>query len=139
MTAAPEDMDYVVNAKRFNDPDSMSVGKHHTGFHGAIVHGVFKHTSFASTVKGLMEFLLAHCSEQSGSRTLKIGIYCKRGRHRSVAVAVLCLCEYMGARGGRYKFLSKDAGHWQHLCVSCDKCSFTSNAKQTKDGSTSLI
>ena len=73
-----------MNAICFHDPASMGVGQHHTGFH----NGVFNHASFEDTVKGLMEFLLAYCNEQPGP-TLRIGIYCKIGRRRSVALAVL--------------------------------------------------
>ena len=125
------ELDHVISAKSFFDPDSMTVGKYHTGFHDDIVTGIFNHPSFEYVLTDLLQFLIAIRSEQPRRRQIYLGIVCTKGRHRSVALAVLFqhVVLFLGAARCSRTFMSDEIGEWRHLCRGCSRCNEYSVAK----------
>ena len=131
LSTPQHELDHVISAKSLFDPASMTVGKYHTGFHDDIVTGIFNRPSFEYVLTDFLQFLIAIRSEQPRRRKIYLGIVCKKGRHRSVALAVLFqhVVLLLGAARCNRTFVSDEIGEWRHLCRGCSHCNEYSIAK----------
>lgn len=92
--------DLVVDARRFPDPDAMVLTRH-TGVHHAIIARLVRHRNFPRWLGDVKRRLLALAIGRSSglrgagagafvdSAPLRVAIYCKAGKHRSVAGAMI--------------------------------------------------
>ena len=129
----------AVDCRQFFDPAGHT---RHVGFHSDVVCGVVSHRSFASWVAGVVRGL-ANCVQQAveGGHAVRglrvtLAIYCKSGRHRSVAAAaVLASClatsqfRKLNLVLGQQKHLA--AGFWSgRTCSGCAECHEVDAKKQ---------
>ena len=63
--------------------------------------------------------------------TCSIGVFCRAGRHRSVAVGwfFMKILLQLGARV-KVEHLEQNAGQWSHLCTGCPGCAHGTPAKE---------
>ena len=105
----------------------MTVAKCHTGFHDDIVTGIFNHPSFEYVLTDVLQFLITIRNEQPRRRQIYLGIVCKKGRRRSVALAVLF--QHVVLFLGAARCNSDEIGEWRHLCRGCTHCNEYNIAK----------
>lgn len=125
------DVDMIIDARPFPDPDAGLL-THHVGIHHGIIARVVKHNNFLWFLKSVKRewtrALRRRRDDQvlySGSPPLlSIAIYCKAGKHRSVAVAVVLRHILSNAEGCvccEPKHLS--AKWWARCCGGeCSEC-----------------
>jgi hypothetical protein len=84
------DVDLVLDARRFPDPGAQH-NIRHIGVHPDIICGIVYHSNFRSYLKDVRslwrEAMSKKRSQPGALPQLVIALYCKAGKHRSVAVA----------------------------------------------------
>ena len=112
------DIDVFVDARPFPDPEAGDL-RGHVGNHPQIIARMAEHKNF--------RFWLSHVHREirlvlQRERTVRIGLFCKKGRHRSVAAA--WLLKHIGEREGwtcTVTHLCSDK--WNYRCREwCREC-----------------
>ena len=136
MNACPVELDLTISCLRIDDPDRAR-SRHtedgddlgfHPGYHDVTLARVFAHAEFL-VLLGEVKAWVAQLS--SAQKEARLGIFCRAGRHRSVAV--LWLLAHVLARLGarvRVNHLEQNAGRWSHLCRGCRSCAEGTMTKQ---------
>ena len=113
----------MVNCKGFHDPQEDKSLRSHCGLHESTVAAILRHQQWQDTLSHVIDFL-----KRPGNRSgrISMGVYCARGRHRSVAVCFL-LSEALQRLGAQVhvSFTERQAGNWNRLCSTCRKCRST--------------
>lgn len=114
------DYDYYVDCTGFHDPQRDRKLQSHIGTHDEMVKRVAEHQDFDWHLRALANFF-----NKSQEDELRIGVFCKAGRHRSVAMAFLLSkalaqlhCEVKVA------YLEQE-NNWTGLCTDCSFCKDT--------------
>ena len=112
------DIDVFVDARPFPDPEAGDL-RGHVGNHPQIIARMAEHKNF--------RFWLSHVHREirlvlQRERTVRIGLFCKKGRHRSVAAA--WLLKHIGEREGWMCTVTHLCSHkWTDTCGGrCDQC-----------------
>eukprot|EP00435_Cladocopium_sp_Y103_P040554 s2415_g11.t1 len=82
-----EEAHFVVDMRSFYDPGCGPL-KRHDGRHNEIIRRMVHHHLFTDLVRDLRQQLEEHLEDQS-NRSVKFLLFCKSGRHRSVAAGGL--------------------------------------------------
>lgn len=115
------DYDHYMDCTWFHDPARDTSLQSHTGLHETMILRMEQHQDFDWYLKSLARFL--HSVEGD---EIRIGIFCKAGRHRSVSMSFLvsralqllnCKVEVI--------YVEKYANHWNALCTQCPFCADT--------------
>eukprot|EP00438_Fugacium_kawagutii_P003148 Skav218928 [mRNA] locus=scaffold678:25654:27015:+ [translate_table: standard] len=81
--------DLILDARDFPDPNSWALSQlGHSGRHHQIVGGLVSHRNFWYWLKEVKGRFQKHVEKKSSS-DITVAIYCKRGKHRSVAAAMI--------------------------------------------------
>ena len=109
-------------ARRMVDGQDLAL---HPGHHDITLSRVFEHDKFAKLLGELKAFT-STCRP-----TCSIGVFCRAGRHRSVAVGwfFMKILLQLGARV-KVEHLEQNAGQWSHLCTGCPGCAHGTPAKE---------
>ena len=94
-----DDVDLALSCLRIEDPQRRRDLGQHPGLHDEILANVYLHSQFAPLLAG---------SETEHT----VGVFCRAGRHRSVAVAWL-LCQFFVSLGARARLAHLEPHAWQ--------------------------
>jgi hypothetical protein len=120
-----------VDARVFWDPAGNT---NHIGLHRDVIHGVVTHRMFATWLSGVVRHIATAVQEAvsrgASSTGLKctVAVYCKSGRHRSVAAAHLVAACIAAVGSPRLKLVLGSCidlhnAFWGHkLCNGCEEC-----------------
>ena len=122
--------DVVVDARHFPDPDSHSL-RRHTGHHPEIISRIVRHRNFREWLTAVKaEFVVAAEAREANARAdgsiyadVGVAVYCRSGKHRSVAGALVLKCALEAE-----KWLCPEARHlsqktWYRCCRGlCPEC-----------------
>lgn len=115
-----ENVDVVVDARRFPDPDAYSLTRH-IGVHHEIIARLVRHRNFPRWFKGVKQQFL---DLAGATASMSMAIYCKAGKHRSVAGATIlehCLREEGWDCSLRH--LSQTQWNKKYCCQGlCEEC-----------------
>jgi len=128
------DVDLVVDARRFPDPEAMQFTQH-TGHHYKIIARLAAHRNFPKWLAHLKKrFVHAHEARVAARAakgdasgvvpTVTVALYCRAGKHRSVAAAII-LVHILNAEGWECsapRHLSER--RWSRYCCKgvCREC-----------------
>ena len=124
----PDDVDLALSCLRIEDPQRRRDLCQHPGLHDEILANVYLHSQFAPLLAEVKRWVARLPSSETEHT---VGVFCRAGRHRSVAVAWL-LCQFFVSLGARARLahLERDAGRWSHLCQGCRSCAEGTPTKQ---------
>eukprot|EP00927_Polykrikos_kofoidii_P051760 TRINITY_DN45556_c0_g1_i1.p1 TRINITY_DN45556_c0_g1~~TRINITY_DN45556_c0_g1_i1.p1 ORF type:complete len:558 (-),score=101.37 TRINITY_DN45556_c0_g1_i1:107-1780(-) len=93
MRAREPHVNVIIDARPFDDPEARSLTKH-SGMHPDIIARIVQHQRFGKWLHDLKSNVTwaleeANKKVQSKMPLLRVAIYCKAGRHRSVAGAII--------------------------------------------------
>eukprot|EP00930_Biecheleria_cincta_P030802 TRINITY_DN21348_c0_g1_i1.p1 TRINITY_DN21348_c0_g1~~TRINITY_DN21348_c0_g1_i1.p1 ORF type:complete len:589 (-),score=109.82 TRINITY_DN21348_c0_g1_i1:127-1893(-) len=129
-TGRHEDVDIVVDARMFPDPDAFSLTRH-SGRHYKIVQRLCQHRNFPSWLQSValkfrkvQEARRNSTCKDNWTKSITIAVYCRAGKHRSVAAAGILkhIFEATGYRCPEARHLSYDK--WGRNCCKgqCKEC-----------------
>jgi len=116
--------DVLIDARPFHDPAGQNVGHGHTGMHRDILTRIAARDAFKATYQQSMHDVLHAVPQRrrQDDEHVGIAIYCKAGKHRSVALSIfieLGLRRY-GRDVAETHHLSRDTWPWCHgNCYHC--------------------
>lgn len=118
--------DVILDARMFPDPDAALLTRH-SGRHHLIIARICQHRNFRwwlQDAKIQYQKVLQRC-ERRGVQTPKISIavYCRRGKHRSVAAA--CILRHIFQCEGYHcpELQHLSYAHWRNCCkMQCAEC-----------------
>ncbi len=88
--AAEHDKCMEVDCRRFSDPDARKRGGlRHLGFAGSVLHKIATDRRFADFLENVLTDLILLGCQEPVDKPVHVVFFCKKGRHRSVAVAHL--------------------------------------------------
>ena len=125
----------LVNAMGFHDPASKKETDGHVGHHPLILKALLTRPDILKRCCQAVRRGLAQCTQD----VLEVLVFCRSGRHRSVALAE-CMSGALAADLsviGRPEVHHLSAGHWDRMrnwCGLCNLCNPTgSESRQAKD------
>ena len=83
-------VDMLVDTRCLSDPEKSSL-TWHTGRHPEIIRRLANHPEFPGWLNTFKTSFRTHCVDggAGGNLSMTIGVYCKSGKHRSVAAALI--------------------------------------------------
>ena len=126
--AAENGYSYRANCCEVQDPDRDPYLHAHAGFHDCTWERTYSNMKCRDLLGDFLWWLM---NVPEGTRSLHVGVYCVRARHRSPAVAWImsCMVQGLGCRSVYTEYIERQAGNWSRLCTTCSSCAWTSNAK----------
>lgn len=123
-------VDVVCDARDFPDPDARGL-TWHTGHNHVIIARIVRHRNFRRWLRGFSLKFFEACRDKAGSDTgsgdgpvaLAIAVYCKSGKHRSVATALILkrILTTEGWHCDAIRHLSEK--RWERSCRGrCEEC-----------------
>jgi hypothetical protein len=131
------DVDLVLDARHFPAPNAGHVTRC-TGVHPEIIDRLVHHSHFKWYLKDVVkrqwkEILAKKRAEGDVAPSLVIAVYCRSGKHRSVAVAE-CL-KYIGEKAESLDVLERrdlSRARWGKICKGgCNDCAGYSQMRQS--------
>ena len=113
--------DHYIDCTGIEDPNRDRKVQAHIGLHEEIVSRLESHQDMDGHLRFLAQFL-----HRSVADEIRMGIFCRAGRHRSVAMAFLVgkALEKLNCQVS-VTYVERDANNWQRLCTDCPKCKDT--------------
>ena len=124
--------DLVVDARGFPDPAACAAGYGHTGHHPEIMQRIMNHKNFRTWLRQVKHrFLIAAENRFAMTRAANgscvdvgLALYCKSGKHRSVATALILRHILRMEQWGVAEVRHLSQKYWRGVCVPgrCDEC-----------------
>lgn len=119
--------DVILDARMFPDPDAALLTRH-SGRHHRIITRLCQHRNFPSWLNNAKRrfkeaFMSVGKRGSPSPQSLSVAVYCRRGKHRSVAAACILhhIFESEGFECPQIKHLSY--AHWRNCCrLECWEC-----------------
>jgi len=129
-------VDLVLDARRFPDPGATH-NTRHIGVHPEIIERIVRHWHFTEYLRDVRrkwrEVRERRRLQSDRTTSMVIAVYCRSGKHRSIAVAE-CL-KHIGQRVEGLRFNGRNdlsRPRWKNVCRGgCDECSTPSERKES--------
>ena len=115
----------ILDCRGFHDPDkSESAGRWHLGMHPKNLQAIVAHPDFEGFLRDVRQLLAKLDFESEEPVPVTIVCYCRKGAHRSTAMAVILQHVLRQTRHVLpIRHLSKEADVWrQDYCDECREC-----------------
>ena len=123
-----QNYDYRVDCCEISDPDRDPSLNGHAGFHDSILERTYANVQCKDLIGDFLWWIMMR---SEGTRRLHVGVYCVRSRHRSTAMAwiLTLMTQALGCQSVHTVYMERQAGNWSRLCIVCDSCAWSSDAK----------
>lgn len=116
------DVQVVSDMRRFCDPAAVGTLTRHIGTHPETMRRMTNTRHFGPWLRGLRMSIKEVLDRQRKDREVRVALYCRSGKHRSVAGARF-LEHIAEAEGWAYKVEHLASKSWKNICRGhCEEC-----------------